>query len=97
MKKIVIIVIGVFLFAGILPAQNKVWSIEKANKWSKQWGWLRGSNFQPSTAINQLEMFQANTFDPITIDRELGWAEELGMNCMRVFLHHTAWEADKDG
>ena len=73
------------------------WSIEQANLWSKQWGWLRGGNFQPSTAINQLEMWQAETFDAATIDRELGWAAAIGMNCMRVYLHHVAWEVDKEG
>jgi hypothetical protein len=97
MRKIYIIILSTFLFLGIASAQNKVWSIEKANKWSKNWGWLRGSNFQPSTAINQLEMFQKETFDTITIYRELGWAEDLGMNCMRVYLHHVAWETDKVG
>jgi hypothetical protein len=51
----------------------------------------------PSTAINQLEMWQADTFDPQTIDRELGWAAEIGMNTMRVFLHDLAWRQDPDG
>ena len=82
-------------------AQNetirKQWTVEQAKAWEQDQGWLRGSNFVPSTAINQLEMWQAETFDPETIDRELGWAENMGMNCMRVFLHHLAWEIDKDG
>jgi len=73
------------------------WSAEQANQWSKQWGWLRGCNFQPSTAVNQLEMWQAETFDPVTIDRELGWAAAIGLNCMRVYLHHVAWEVDREG
>lgn len=89
--------LALFIAVGFCSAQNKVWPIEKANKWSQHWGWLRGCNFQPSTAINQLEMFQAETFDTLTIDRELGWAEGLGLNCMRVFLHHAAWQADKEG
>lgn len=59
--------------------------------------WLRGANFIPSTAINQLEFWQEETFDPATIDRELGWAEKTGFNCMRVYLHHVAWEVDKPG
>jgi hypothetical protein len=59
--------------------------------------WLRGCDFIPSNAINQLEMWQAETFDPAVIDRELGWAQSIGMNCMRVYLHHLAWETDKDG
>jgi hypothetical protein len=59
--------------------------------------WLRGSDYIPSTAVNQLEMWQAETFDPETIGRELRWADEIGMNCMRVYLHHLAWEIDKEG
>jgi len=74
-----------------------VWTPEQANEWYKQWGWLRGCDFVPSTAINQLEMWQAETFDPATIDRELGWAESLGLNAMRVYLHHLAWQTDPKG
>ncbi|MBN2163281.1 MAG: hypothetical protein JW713_10085 [Pontiellaceae bacterium] len=74
-----------------------IWTREKAAAWEEENGWLRGCNFNPSTSINQLEFWQAETFDPETIDRELGWAEQLGLNCMRVYLHHVAWEVDKDG
>ena len=73
------------------------WTAERANEWHRSTPWLVGSNFGPSTAINQLEMWQADTFDPETIDRELGWAADLGFNSMRVFLHHLLWEQDKDG
>jgi hypothetical protein len=73
------------------------WSIERAQEWSKSQPWLRGSNFTPSSAINQLEVWQAESFDPVTIDRELGWAQSIGFNCMRVYLHHVAWEIDKEG
>ncbi len=76
---------------------REVWSVEQAREWKERTGWLRGSNFQPSTAINQLEMWQEATFDSETIDRELGWAENIGMNAMRVYLHHVAWEVDKEG
>lgn len=79
-----------------IKVDNK-WTTEQAQEWSKENGWLRGCNFNPSTAINQLETWQAESFDPETIDRELGWAEEVGMNCMRVYLHHVAWEVDKEG
>jgi endo-1,4-beta-mannosidase len=56
-----------------------------------------GSNYAPATAINQLEMWQAETWDPATIDRELGWAQSLGMNTMRVFLHDLAYRQDPEG
>lgn len=74
-----------------------VWSKEKANEWYTTKDWLRGSNFIPSSAINQLEMWQAATFDPVTIDRELGYAQSIGFNAMRVFLHHVAWQEDPEG
>ncbi|MBE0654807.1 MAG: cellulase family glycosylhydrolase [Bacteroidales bacterium] len=74
-----------------------IWSTEKANEWAENLPWLRGANFNPSTAINQLETWQAESFDPETIDRELGWAADIGLNCMRVYLHHLAWQVDRDG
>jgi hypothetical protein len=80
-----------------LVTKNERWSEEKASAWEEKLPWLRGSNFNPSTAINQLEFWQEETFDPETIDRELGWAEDIGLNCMRVYLHHVAWEVDKEG
>lgn len=74
-----------------------VWSKEKANEWYKKQPWLVGSNFNPSTAINQLEMWQEETYDAATIDRELGWAADIGMNTMRVYLHDLLWEQDSAG
>lgn len=76
---------------------REVWSKEKANKWYSQQPWLVGANFTPSTAINQLEMWQAETFDTLTIDKELGWAEEIGMNTMRVYLHDLLHKQDARG
>ena len=73
------------------------WSREKANAWYAKQPWLVGCNFIPSTAINQLEMWQADTFDLKTIDKELGWAAGLGFNTVRVYLHDLAWQADPDG
>ena len=73
------------------------WSQKRANDWYASQPWLVGSNFIPSTAINELEMWQADTFDLATIDRELGWAQNIGMNTMRVFLHNLAWKQDPAG
>ena len=74
-----------------------VWSTAKANAWYAKHKWINGANFIPSNAINQLEMWQADTFDPKTIDRELGFAEGIGFNTMRVFLHSVAWKEDPKG
>ncbi len=73
------------------------WSAEKANAWYDKQPWLVGSNYNPASAINQLEMWQADTFDPRSIDKELGWAQALGMNTMRVYLHNLLWEQDAKG
>ncbi len=73
------------------------WSPEKATAWYAEQPWLVGCNFIPSSAINELEMWQADTFDPATIDRELGYAEGIGMNVARVFLHNIPWEQDSAG
>jgi hypothetical protein len=80
----------------ILRAQDR-WTEAQANAWYATQPWPVGSDFLPSTAINELEMWQADTFDPTTIDRELGWAEGIGMNTMRVFLHNLLWEQDPEG
>jgi hypothetical protein len=80
-----------------LHAETSRWTEERANAWYQQQPWLVGSNYIPATAINELEMWQAGTFDPATIDKELGWAESLGMNTMRVFLHDLLWQQDAAG
>src|SRR5690348_7355397 len=81
----------------ICPAATSQWSEQQANDWYRNQPWLVGCNFSPSTAINQLEMWQADTFDLPTIDRELGWAQDLGFNTVRVFLHNLLWKQDSAG
>ncbi|MDE6872488.1 MAG: cellulase family glycosylhydrolase [Bacteroidales bacterium] len=73
------------------------WSAERAGRWYADKGWVCGCDYIPAYAINQLEMWQEDTFDINEIDKELGWAEEIGFNCMRVFLHHLLWETDREG
>ncbi len=91
---------ALFLWASIVPnacAQTAYWTTQKANDWYRTQPFLVGSNFIPATAINQLEMWQAETFNPQRIDLELGWAERIGMNTMRVFLHDLAYQQDRQG
>lgn len=73
------------------------WTAGAANKWYAQYPWIMGYNYVPSTAINQLETWQAESFDPETIDRELGMAEAIGLNTVRFFMHDIAWKIDPDG
>ncbi len=83
--------------AALCANDSQPWSTQRARDWYATQPWLVGSNFAPSTAINELEMWQADTFDLPTMDKELGWAEGLGMNTMRVFLHNLAWKQDRAG
>lgn len=80
-----------------IKGQREVWTSEQAKAWYKKQPWLVGPNFLPSTAINQLEMWQEETFDTVSIDKELGLAESIGMNTARVFLHDLPHQQDSLG
>jgi hypothetical protein len=101
MKKniILLLLVAIYCCTNTVNAQKEraVWSKQQANEWYSAKGWIRGSNFSPSSAINQLEMWQQASFDTATINRELGFAESIGFNSMRVFLHHLAWQQDPKG
>ncbi|MEK9740119.1 MAG: cellulase family glycosylhydrolase [Flavobacteriaceae bacterium] len=76
---------------------EKRWTEEKAWQWQDEFGWRAGTNFNPSTAINQLEFWQEDSFDLETIERELAWSSELGMSLHRVYLHNLLWDQDSIG
>ena len=97
MKKIAALFLFSLFTATISSAQSARWTEQRANDWYAQQPWLVGSNYIPATAINELEMWQADTFDPQRIDLELGWAESIGLNTMRVFLHDLLWQQDAPG
>lgn len=101
MKRILIVLITLGFTTFMSFSANKkeqcksnVWSQQKANAWYATQPWPSGCNFQPSSAINQIEMWQNESFDAATIDKELGWAEELGFTTMRVFLSSVVWKAE---
>ncbi|HEY1056203.1 MAG TPA: 1,4-beta-xylanase, partial [Emticicia sp.] len=94
MKKSLLLVL---VLASFFASAQQRWTVEKANAWYAKQPQFVGANYIPNTAINELEMWQADTFDPATIDKELGWAEGLGMNIMRVFLHNIPYDTDKAG
>src|SRR5712664_413412 len=100
MKKFVVMCGLLLWFASAMVAgadSSGRWSDERAKEWYAKQGWLVGSNYNPATASNELEMWQAETFDPKRIDLELGWAELIGLNTMRVFLHDLVWKQDAAG
>jgi hypothetical protein len=94
-----LLVVGLhWVFAGSATAAAQArWTEERANAWYAKQPWLVGANFVPSDAINQLEMFQAETFNPALNDKELALAEGIGMNTMRVFLQDQLWTSDPEG
>jgi hypothetical protein len=96
LRRVVQILSLIFLLAVAAFGQQK-WSEQQARDWYAKQPWLLGSNYNPASSINQLEMWQADSFDPKRIDLELGWAEGLGMNTMRVFLHDLLWQQDAEG
>jgi hypothetical protein len=73
------------------------WSRKKAWNWYEGQPWIVGCNFTPSTAGNQIELLQEESFDIKTIRRELSWASDLRLNTIRVYLHDLVWLADLDG
>jgi hypothetical protein len=95
---IVVIASFLILFGNLktVSAQT-LWSNNKAAAWYQQQPWLAGCNYLPVTAINQLEMWQAETFDTATIQKELALAESIGFNTLRVFLHDKLWQQDAAG
>src|ERR1700743_118272 len=95
MKYLLLVLALVFGVAHAEQAQR--WSAEQANAWYAKQRWPLGSDYVPYNAINRLEMGQADTFDPQRIDTELGWAQKLGMNTLRVFLHDLLWQQDPAG
>jgi len=95
MKRLILILAALLV---AIPAQARdQWTKTQANRWAETQPWLVGSNYTPASAINQLEMWQGETFDAAAIEKELGWAQSIGMNTMRVFLHNMLWENDPEG
>ncbi len=100
LAKSILAAVGVALVAMVGAAAEPAagqWSAEKAWQWYRGQPWLVGCNFLPSTAVNDVEMWQRETFDAATIDRELGWAQQLGFNTVRVFLNFVVWREDAAG
>ncbi|PLR38272.1 1,4-beta-xylanase [Chimaeribacter coloradensis] len=73
------------------------WPAEQAREWYQQQRWGCGFNYLPRTAVNWLEMWQAESFDLLTIEQELRWASRYGYNQLRTNLPFTVWQADRNG
>lgn len=73
------------------------WSVADAASWQKKYGWLCGFNYLPASSVNWTEMWQAETFDPTQITKELKWASDAGYNSLRTNLPYIIWQNDRDG
>jgi hypothetical protein len=73
------------------------WSVEKITEWYARLPWICGFNYLPRTAVNWTELWQAESFDPATIEQELGWAEQVGFNALRTNLQFLVWLDDPGG
>ncbi len=73
------------------------WSEADAKDWWQVRPWVCGFNFLPSTSVNFIEMWHPETFDAVTIERELGWAGDIGFNAIRINLPFLGWVHDRDG
>jgi hypothetical protein len=105
-RKICFLTLLLLALMGVLPisAQQQKknvlvprWTEAKANAWYAPLPWMSGCDYIPATAINQIEMWSKDTYDHKQIDKELGWAEELGFKTMRVFLSSVVYAHDPQG
>jgi len=108
MKKVIILALSIAVLgtnaytqeaaikSGSREAVKNRWSKDKAWQWYRKVSPLRGCNYLPRTAVNMTEMWQADTFDPRTIDEELGWAEKAGYNSVRIYLQYLVWNDDPE-
>ncbi len=94
-KTLCIIALGIVSIANSQARER--WSEAYVKTWYDAQAVMAGFNYMPANSINQLEMWQEDTFDPSRIDLELSWAQELGFNVARVFLHDLAWQQDPSG
>ena len=97
LQTLIVLLVLSSLWSNATAQDLRRWSESRANSWYAQQPWLVGANYIPSDAINELEMFQAATFNPDLNDKELGLAQSIGMNTVRVFLHDELWSEDPAG
>ena len=99
MKKIIILAAAALAMVACAEKTEKSarWTPEQAQAWYDEQGWLVGCDYIPADAINQIEMWSGSTYNHDLIDKELGWAEGLGFNTLRVYLSSVVYENDPQG
>jgi len=73
------------------------WTEDQANQWYEKMPWMAGCDYITSDAINQIEMWSKDTYNAKQIDKELGWAQNIGFTTLRVYLSSVVYENDPEG
>ena len=68
------------------------WSLERAGKLEQRLAAVRGCNYIPRDCVNTTQMWE--DFAPQTIEQELAWAEDIGLNSVRIFLQYVVYAQD---
>ena len=96
MKKIIKALAILISITSCSSNEQGQWSVDRINNWYSEVGEIKGFNYVPSTAVNDIDMWQESSFDPITISKELMLARESGYNSARVFLHYLVWKENSE-
>ena len=80
-----VLVFGVLAVCGWLPLRSQDWKKD-------DFRWMHGANYVASYAATDVEMWLH--YDHAVIDRELGYARKMGLNCVRVFLQSLVYHHD---
>ena len=95
MKNIGILILTGFLsVVSVAQAQAQRWTEAKANAWYAPQPWLVGANYVRHRGQPTRNVASGNLRCSARVDKELGWAENSGMNMMRVFLPYILWDQD---
>lgn len=88
----------IFLIFVYFSHARKIWSEQQSWDWfNAQIPYIAGAEFTVSSAGNQLEMWQNDTFDAGLIDKELALTQQMGFNVQRIFLHEIPYFVDPQG
>ena len=97
MKRFLLSALAVTVLFSCCERRSGQWTTEQARQWWENTEWPVGCCYVPTYAVNQLEMWQEDSFNPEVLDRELSLCESLGFNTVRVYLHELLWFQDAEG
>ena len=85
------------LLAVLLPVPLPPAAAAAPHAYANAWADVRGVNYVPSYSANPVQTWSADyvVYDKATVERELGYAQGIGLNAVRVFMHMFVWQADR--